>query len=760
MTNAAFKKHKFLGAKLFATCASAAALLSLSAVGAAAQTAVAASSTKATNTDTIETVIVTATKRKESIQHIPFAITAVGGDTLQDFGATNFEDYARLVPSVQFSTRGVGDAAIIIRGINSSGGEANTGGGASTVGLYYDEAVITGGSSQNGGGRSPNIQAHDIERLEVLEGPQGTLFGASSMSGTVRIITNKPDLENFSASTTVSGAGVDGGNDLVEADAMVNIPLVQDELGLRAVAWTSQGGGYIDHEIAGTTEKNDNDEHLTGGRATLLWSPTADFKLTLMALRQHTTVPDDQAYDGNTGPYIATVPTREPYADDKEILSLVGEYDLGYGTITGSSSYYDSGITSRYDTSGLLDAYGFGGIGSYGLHQTKTIYSNELRFASNFEGPFQIVGGVFYEHDNNFSNIAVVYGDPATGNIPCDFYESCLASGDGADLVYARNVSSDSDQYAGFAQGDYKLTDDITLTAGLRYFTSQIKNVEYTTLGFFGTPGLPAVETLDLDTNQSKLTYNVSARWEPTSDFTLYGRIASGFRPGGINAASYAAQFGISVPATFGPDSLTDYEVGVKTVLLEDKLFLDAAVYTMDWKDMQVPGAANGTVGFITNAAGARVNGAELSLTATPLEGVSLHGSVTYTDASLTKDIPDGSGLDGDSIPNVAHWSYAGTAKYERPIEQNMSAYIQTNFSYTGPSKTQFDSTNPYDLAIGNYFLIGAAVGIRRDNWDLQVFAKNLGNVVPLVDSDYELGLKEYYTVPPRTIGVKISTSF
>jgi outer membrane receptor protein involved in Fe transport len=344
---------------------------------------------------TIEEITVTATKRGEvSVQDIAGGISAIAGDIINKHDLRSLEDFSRLEPSLQYATQGVGDTQLIIRGISSPGD--------STVGVYFDESPITGGNFQDGGGRTPDIGAYDIARIEVLKGPQGTLFGASSMSGAVRIITNKPDASGFDMNISAGIETVEQGDEGYSVNAAINVPLVADTLALRLVGWQKELGGYIDQYagLNGVTEiKDANDSEITGGRIMGRWTPTGDLTIDAFYQMQETDVDGAQhyapratglltptqvivvpfphfipAFDGPYGDLKTSIAHQEPYGDDIDMYGITVDYDLGFGSILGTVSKFERDVEFLEDTSATAMSFGFPPafgppLGSYGIHQ-------------------------------------------------------------------------------------------------------------------------------------------------------------------------------------------------------------------------------------------------------------------------------------------------------------------------------------------------------------------------------------------------------
>lgn len=711
----------------------------------------------------IEEVVVTATKREVSVQDVPTAVSVLSGDAIEKFQLSTFTDLSRLDPALQFSSNGIGDSRIIVRGIQS--------GGAATVALYLDESVITGQTFESStGGAQPDIGLHDIERVEVLKGPQGTLFGASSMSGAVRIITKKPELTSYSGSIGGTASWGSGTSGLYETDGVVNIPVVKDQLGVRLVGWYSSGGGYIDSVSSG--EKNINDYTIGGLRGTALWTPNDKFKLTLTGIYQDIEVDGSQRYEAALGPYDNRSPTLEPYEENLKLFSAVAEYDLGFGTVTAASSYFDRQTDAFVDSTPT--ATGFGLPGAYAVLNSagRAIWSSELRFASDFEGPLQLVGGASYQDDDNeYENVVSQTG---ANTVPdCNRYASCVAQGLATKIVSARHVNSPLKSTALFGEANYKVTDQLTFTAGIRRFNSTQHNTELTLQSLRFPSSNPAsvqaapTVALDAKVKQHKTSFNFAVSYEPSSALTFYARAASGFRQGGINNAAFAANFGTTIPQGFNPDQVWNYEAGVKGVAFDNMLSFEAAAFHIDWSDQQVPAvSSNGAFTFTTNAGKSVVNGVEVQGALRPVTGLRVTVGGAYTDSHLTQDQPPTSGDEnapgrkGDRLPYVSKWSMAAQASYEWPAFGDWKGYVQGNANYRSKAHTFFNTDNPYYQEVADYVLADLGGGVKNDRYDLGVFIHNVGDKAAAISVDTGPDGFRISTVRPRTFGVSLRASF
>ena len=744
----------------------------------------------------IEEIIVTATKRGEvSVQDIAGGITAITGDTIDKHDLRSLEDFSRLEPGLQYATQGVGDTQLIIRGISSPGD--------STVGVYFDETPITGGNFQDGGGRTPDIGAYDIERIEVLKGPQGTLFGASSMSGAVRIITNKPDASAFDMNISAGIETVEHGDEGYSVNAAINVPLIADTLALRLVGWQKEQGGYIDQYAglnAPTELKDANDSEITGGRIMARLTPNENLIIDAFYQMQETEVDGAQhyapvasglltptqvivvpfphfipAFDGPYGDLKTSTAHQEPYGDDIDMYGLTVDYDLGFGSLLGSISKFERNVEFLEDTSATAMSFGFPPafgppLGSYGIHQfqDRDVFNAEIRFSSDLDGPVNFVGGFFYEDDEIYSELDILAGDIVTGIPVCHSRDECISDPAlaAASLAFARSQDIDFEFFAVFGHVDFEITEQITVGGGVRYFDSEQDNLEQTLQAFqgsiaftipplFGGPiqTTPTV-TVDDRAKEDEITWDASLSFSPNDNQMYYVRGATGFRQGGINDAATASAFGIAIPASFISDEVLSVEVGAKTSWHDDRVTLNATYFKMFWDDMQVPGVEpTGAVEFISNAAEAEVDGVEVELSARPTDRFSLHFGATWLNAELTEDQAIDPGLsapgfspplgnNGDAVPKVPEWAFSGTVEYTFPltIMDNVEASLLGNFSYVGESDTFFNDSFPGFIEIGDYVLLNLSANFQHDNFGLRLFVNNVTDKRAIIDIDGSWG--------------------
>lgn len=640
----------------------------------------------------LEEIIVTATKRGEaSVQDIAGGVSALTGETLQKYNLRTFEDIARLEPSLQFGKAAEGDLQPIIRGIQSPG--------AGTVGVYFDETVITGMNFDEGGGRTPNIGAYDIQRVEILKGPQGTLFGASSMTGAVRFITNKPDATGFDANVGVGVNSLKDGDPGFAADGMINIPVAEDVFAIRGVAWNESRGGFID-EYSGlnavTLRKDANEVDKKGGRIMARFTPNEKVTLDAYYLRQKTEVDGPVGFSpvltganlpvpiiagppfviGLTAPALAgfagrniiTVPAHEEDTNDVTLFGATVEANLGVGSLLVTASDVKLENHSVTDTTGIATNFGLIDVPRFfatgelvvpapyvlSQNQDREVKVAEIRFSSNLEGPFNFVTGAFYQKDETASETLVVLADTVTGIPLCYKHSGCISdptSSAAHSLVYGTLAGLDIDSYAFFGHADYELNESWSLGAGVRYYRMDQETSNTTQQAFQGSIPFtipPAfggpVQTVPIKnppdkSDDSKVNWDASLGYHSDENRLYYFRAATGFRQGGTNDAYAARQLGVIIPVSYSADTVLSLEVGAKTSWLDDRLIFNAAYFKMYWDDMQVQGLdATGALTFVSNAAKAEVDGVELALLARPSEDWDLTFGLTWLDAALTED--------------------------------------------------------------------------------------------------------------------------
>jgi iron complex outermembrane receptor protein len=727
-------------------------------------------------------IVVTATRRSANVIDVPLAVSAYSGDDLVDEGVSSLQDVTRLDATFASQSYGAVFSQHIIRGVSSDVG--------STVGVYLNEAPIIGGAftQELGGDGKPGLRIHDVDRIEILRGPQGTLFGSSSMSGTLRVIAATPEFGEFHGAIAGSTMGIDGGNPLNMGDAMLNVPL-GDHFAVRAVGWWEDGGGFIDQVTPGFSRSNVNDQQVSGGRITLSARPTERLTITGMALQQDIDVDGSQDWHLGAGEYVNAASTVEYYSDSYSLYSLEATYDLGFGSILATASRTEHELTRPSDTTPTANMFGVPGVAAWIMRQELEADTAELRFSSSFSGPFQLVTGVYFEESATAGEGSVILGDPSTGLTPCVLYAECHAGGFVPQVVYSRTGNFDVSQYAIYAQGDYQITDALTATLGVRYYEADLDEygliqqdvfaqdpvcATFYVYRGFGPPNLCGFAFGDVtvpynrgetSVTESHTSYNASLLWEATDELSFFARAASGFRIGGINnTVLLASAAGITVPEAFDPDSLWSYEVGVKSYFWNRRGFVDLSGYRIDWSDQQVGSAdATGAFEFRVNAGKTVIYGVELQGSVMPTTGLTIGGGIVYTDAQLDEDLPAATlslGLAGDTLPGVAEWSGSLRIGYEWPVSAAIDAYTNLTATYRGSRSTTFNAADPNYYELDPYTLLDVSIGVRNDSWDFRIFAQNLTDeTTQLAMNPGPDGLR-IYSSRPISIGARLAAKF
>jgi outer membrane receptor protein involved in Fe transport len=701
-------------------------------------------------------IIVTASKRGDStVMDIPMSITAIGAVALQQRGATEFNDFVKLVPGLSISDQGSGNKRYVLRGISSAG--------AGTVGVYLDEIVLTGENDDTGGGRQPDPRLYDLERVEVLKGPQGTTFGSSALSGVVRYIINKPDLDKFGGTirAAISDqhlAGV-GGN----FDMTANIPIVTDRLGVRASVFVQGKPGYIDNRY----EKGVNTDETFSGRLQVRFRPSDSATLDLFYQYQHTDAGlnyyNDVNFAGVAVPrYQQVGPERQSFEDSLKLLNATFNYDTGIGTVTATATH-----TERKTTYTRPGSQALGGAAHLPpedpsvrsvMQQPRTskVDAFELRFASDWGGPLQLLTGVYYQKDNRdfTSRVLTVNANGYIDGIGGIF----------GPVLQDRRLFTKIEEKAAFGELTWDITDKLHLIGGLRAFefnTMSQPNVPQGVLGRPGTgPGPVSRAKVSSVIGRGNLSYDF------TSDTKIYAQVAQGYRPGGTNDQSAAALAGATVPEGFAPDDLINYEVGIKHMSADRRFSMALTGYYVDWSNIQLSlrtpaNAAGQRYPYTGNAGKARIYGLEGEVTARVGDGFRLSASGAYTNATVRESLPN-AGNRGDRIPYTPRWSGTVTADYDFQIGGS-KANIGADASYVGDRATDFPNTGVNYIRLDDYITVGAHAGVQMGNKRVSLIVRNLLDDDTVYDKFLLLPpvtVNGSFRNPPRTISLEFGLDF
>lgn len=710
---------------------------------------------QADSSQAVEEVIVTAQKRSEREFDVPSSVSALTGEDLRRTQSDRFEDYLTKIPGANFLSSGEGTTQIFLRGITAGTAQAS-----STVGIYIDEAPYGSSTAFASGATSaPDLDPSDIERIEILRGPQGTLYGANALGGVIKFVTTQPDLSSFSGRLDAGSAFVDGGGTGFNLSGALNIPIVEDSVGLRVSAYTRRDPGYIDDTARGLS--NTNSANVQGGRASLLFEPTSNLRISLSALGQNldlhnlsaedVNVPDLKPIYGdlNQSRYINS-PRRYQYRLYNGTIDL----NLGWADIISSTSYgtfRSSVITDDSEAYGPAASFYLGtpGLGAkVDQPVTQSKFTQEIRLQSPDDQTFEWRVGFFFDHEHSVQNQGV-----------SAFYETTGAPFTAPDL-FNFGLTDRYNEYAGFGDITYHVTNRLSLTVGARYSNNH-QDFHEVQDGFL----LPPFD-IERSTNDSSWTWLVNPAFKVNPDFMVYGRVATGYRPGGPTL--FVPGAGAALSPFFEPDTLTSYELGLKSALLDHKLVLEADVFDIDWRKIQL----NETIGglaYITNGGSARSQGFEASATYMPFAGFHIAGSLTYTDAKLTQSIPLAGGSDGDRLPAVPRWNGSLDASYDWLLANSWEAFVGASYRYVGNRISDFGllptGTPGQRFSLGHYDVSDLRAGLTHDDFTLTIYAKNVGNsrgIEALAPNTVQLAGYPYSAaiMQPRTFGLDLEKKF
>ncbi|MFL6617725.1 MAG: TonB-dependent receptor [Povalibacter sp.] len=691
----------------------------------------------------IAEIIVTAQKRTEALIDVPLSISVVDGGALERQQASNFQDYLKLVPGLQLDQSTPGNGRLIMRGVN-------TGGVGSAVAVYVDETPFGSSSGLvNAAVLAGDFDTFDLQHIEVLRGPQGTLYGASSLGGVLKFVTNSPQTESFESRVRVGMDTVEGGDVGYSAVGMVNIPL-SESFAFRGVGYYGEEGGFVDSiGTAGSDiENNINGAKSYGGRLSALYAPSDAFSLQLSVVMQNISSTASSAVESDADTLDTLYSTLShsqfvpEYTDvDYRIYNATMNFDVGFGTLTSATSYnkLESPFRTDYTTlySPLLEP--FFGPNEF-MNEQVTKYdkvTQELRLASHSNEAFEWLAGVYYTKE--------------TGDIVQHFealMPGSLTPIEGQPVLGDLTLNSEYKEIAAFTSGTIHITQRFDLTLGARYSEND-QNATQNALGLLagGEVSYPRASS-----SENVVTYSIAPKLEINEHTSLYARVATGFRPGGPNVLPPGAP--AEVPTTYDSDELTSYEIGFKTESDDRRYSLDVAAFHIDWTDIQLFAQVN-NFGVNVNGGDATSDGLEFTAMARFGNGFSVSLNGAYTDAQLEDDTPALSGgLEGDDLPFTPELSLGLNGDYEWSIGATSTAYVGASLRYlsdqTGTYDLGFRTVNGRQREIPSYEVVDLQAGIDFGRYSLELYAKNL------TDSDGKTSIGALGTVPNGAIGTGV----
>ncbi len=784
----------------------------------------------------LEEVIVTATKREASLQDVPITVQALTGETLDELNVGHFEDYVRFLPNVNTGGRGPGQNEVSIRGMSIdaitvllSGAQGST----PNVAIYLDEQPVTAP------GRNLDVYVADMERIEVLPGPQGTLYGISSQAGTIRMITNKPDPTEFQAGFKASVADTKSGDMSYTTEAYLNVPVIEDTLAVRAVVYNADYGGFIDNvpgqyrldpavnttlpadadyskavaDNALLVEENFNDASYRGARISARYWFNDDWSGLLTYMTQELETDGVFDYDPELGDLEVQRYFDDSLDDEFDQIAWTLEGRLGMLEVLYTGAYLDRNIHQSVDYTGYNNVGGFIAyytctysnpdyIVNYGIDPevitevrecldptkgfqgTQDISRNthEIRITTAQDQPFRALAGVFYDDVKLETQDDYYYLPP--GN------SEALGFAQNAPISTARNINPDfrpvgvgffnditrtTEQWAIFGEVAWDITERFTASLGWRWYDMDLDfygSSNFTNGIFQGSVDSDrgrdydvtfghSTEPLNIDGSVPKLTLNYWA----TDDLMIYGTYSEGFRAGGWNRGGGAPSFNPefpTVPVTYDTDDVTNYELGWKSTLGGGTFQWNGAIYYVEWEGMQTSRFDPINVSiltFIDNAADSEIHGIETDFAWSATDSLTLFGALAYIDTELTATNSDVIELApvGSELALTPEFSGTLRARYDWYLE-SMQVYAQGAVQYAGDSWSSIVAADRRKQ--DSYTTVDLAVGASLDNWNVELFVRNLTDERADLFFNVQDDVPRITTNRPRTYGIRFSYDY
>ncbi|QIG79369.1 TonB-dependent receptor [Stakelama tenebrarum] len=684
-------------------------------------------------------IVVTAQYRPQSVQDVPLSITALSGETLEAQGITDFRDYAAQIPNIAYGyTQSLGGTAqtVTLRGVF----------GQNTTGFYLDDSPLPG---------SIDPRVLDLDRIEVLRGPQGTLYGARSMGGTVRLITRKPDANEFSGSLLGRVSTTAHGGENGSIDGAINVPLVRDQLALRVSGyWEAESGVYDRIASAaapvdfGTIRDVDSSERFGGTIA--LTAKMGALTFTPRYMFQRGTTEGRSLADVNAGNYVQErlFNIAEPGSDDWDLGTLTFAYDAGFGTITSATTFFDRRVEASEDYSEVAMLL-FGTPAIPAVMKASSDYDStaqELRFTSDFDGPVNLTAGLFYQ---DTSNRLVFPPSPLPGVVS---------------NVYDQDFLTKTEEYAAFGEVTVTPVEGVRLIAGARVFDARVT--------FKGSQGGVAVTPASFTGRQKEngVDPRFAVQVDLAPDAMVYVSAAKGYRLGGVNAfsdtlclASLAA-VGLTPDEvrSYDSDSLWSYEIGAKTRWFGRRLTLNGSLYRIDWSDVQQGMSLACGFGVLVNGGEARSQGGEIEGSFAATDWLSFNFGAGYTDAHITDGGGNPAFPNGARIQQVPEWTYNGGV--DAAVHVGFPLTLHADYSHVDMSysRSNVPATRRVRPA---YDMVNLRATAHLADVDISLFADNLfdeaANLSDLPSLAIELpGRPRIVASRPRTVGLEARLRF
>ena len=712
--------------------------------------------------DSLTEIVVTAQRRAERLQDVPEAISALSGDMLNQMRLQGAADLAAFVPSLSFDVLGPGETTLTIRGLGTAYGLEPA------VSLYVNETPLD--IRTDGFAGAPDIDFFDVDRVEVLRGPQGTLYGSSSMGGAARILTAQPDPGAFAVNAEVGGSSTDGGGLGYLTKSAVNLPLSADAA-VRIVGAFEHVPGYISQAAPGdysvaqpdlpVTARRINDVDLKSGRIIGLWKPNDKLTIKPTLMISEIDASNNSDYFSNLPEFTTAAIYPSPQTSRLEVGNLQVDYGFDFATLMSSTSVISRDVQTQSDFTlffaNLAPEFGVPSPPNYPATDFDTSHNTgfiqEFRLTSPADQVLRWVAGAYFSH----------YRQHSTESTNSSSFAQAIGQTTGPN-AYTFDQSVIDQQSAVFVDLTYKILPRLEITAGERYYELH-DSLENTASGVLAAPDQPLVHA-----KASGNSPRVVLTYHPVDDTTLYATAARGYRPGGPNVGlptNLGCTLNHAYSPLYEPDSVWNYELGAKMEFLERKLTVDLAAYRIDWKNVQQavtdPGCG---YEFVANVGTAQSKGIEAEINFKPVESLLLSASGSYDHANFTSIdaafLGAAAAQPGEPVPGVPRQKFNVGGEYTTAVIHDHTGYLRLDWSHLGSVPAGFT----YDAVRPAYGALEATLGVRTEHYDVSLYGHNLTNsngVLEILEgSTYSFGntFATRISTPPRTVGIDLKMKF
>ncbi|NGY03183.1 TonB-dependent receptor [Solimonas terrae] len=726
----------------------------------------------------IAEIVVTASYREQSNQDVVGSTQVFSGADLDKKGAAGLKDYLLDVPNVSLQSSGNGSQKISMRGIsNVNSSDLGYGDGSPTTGVYLNDVGI------QGSGVFPDLDIFDLQRIEVLKGPQGTLYGEGSMGGSLKMVTNAPDMSQWIVRTQASLSNTSDGAPSNDERIAVNVPIVQDRLAARVVGNLRHNGGFVDYT---TLDRKDADaDNHQSARAIVDWQAWDSMLLEYTFLYDNDDRKQFPVVDAGAENELTNSGPEDQYAKTRfTINALTARWSLPFAQLTSVSAVYNTDRDSQRRVPVLqglvqtqVNPLGITAPPIFSNSPTHVVtglqsFSQELRLVSNGDERLDWIAGLFYR--NRSQSFDEQKYENAIPDDPTGILEALLGP---FNPVQGQQENGHGDekfkQIAAYGELNYEILPSLELTGGLRLFSEDVSF--FIDTQFYGIEAyLLATDPSNVDPQTGAVTKyfsqsvktsgalpKLSLSWHITDDHMLYATLSRGFRSGTPNVYSALD----SGPPVVKPDYVWNEEIGAKLSWFHGHLITNLSAYRIDWQNLQATvvgtarlGAVSTQFAHLDNAGDAVVLGTEASITWAPFTGMLLSLNGGYSDGNITKPAANSETPKGSRVPSTPRYTWSATGSYDWPVFSSLLATLSAGYSYIGDQLMTLQSGGTDGFPIASYDSIKASAAIGGENWQVQLYGNNLANKHSIIN--ISAPTPQYTIITPRTYGIRLSYDF